>query len=131
MEPMIFARGDGPTNTKYFWIPTDSWTAGGRLFFAAKQVVDDDTTDAAAEIKGDWGDGAVTDDTIAGVAYKKYTCPFAAVATDSVNSDGADKLDLLGEFQWKPASGDPITFPPSGDKIPVELWFDINRRVTP
>lgn len=129
MEPMEFARGDG--TTKGFWIPADAWTSGGRLFFAAKQIIDDDTTDAAALIQADWGDAAVTDETRNGVAYKRYACYFPPSATSGIESGGAESLELLGEFQFVPSGGgDPITFPPTDAKIPVTVWFDVKRKTT-
>jgi hypothetical protein len=129
METMQFMRGDGADHT--FAIPTSSWTAGGRLFFAAKQTIDDDTTDAAAIIAGSWGDEAVSDITVSGVAYKQYACHFSDVA-DDVESNGATDLELLGEFQFVPLGGaDPTTFPgPGQDRIPVSLSFDVKRKTT-
>lgn len=126
---MEFARGDGANHE--FLIPTDAWSAGGRLFFAAKQAVDDDDTDALALIQGSWTDSAVTDDVDEGVAMKKYACHFPASATNDIDSGGADEMDLLGEFQFVPATGDPITFPPNTPKIPVKLYFDVKRKIIP
>lgn len=126
---MDFMRGDGADHT--FDIPTSAWTAGGTLFFAAKQAIDDDTADAAAVISGSWTDTAVTDIVIGGVAYKHYACHFPASATASTVSNGATTQDLLGEFEMVPASGDPKTYPGAGqDRIPVTLYFDVKRKTT-
>lgn len=130
-DVMEFTRGDGLANTKGFSIPAASWVPGGRLYFAAKQVVDDDLTDAAAEIKGNWGDDVVTDTVRGGVAYKRYNCVFPPSATGSIDSGGADSIELKGEFQWVSPTGDPVTSPPNDQKIDVILYFDINRRVSP
>lgn len=129
MENKIeFIRGDGANHT--FAIPASSWTAGGRLFFAAKAAVDDDTTDANALIQGNWGDSSVTDVVINGVAYKQYACSFTEDATNSIASNGALVLELLGEFQWVPESGSPVTFPAGEEKLRTILYFDVKRKTT-
>jgi hypothetical protein len=45
---MEFKKGDGATHC--FKMPADSWTAGGELFFAAKEKPGIDGTDAEAVI---------------------------------------------------------------------------------
>lgn len=127
MQEMKFPRGDGVYHA--FLIPADAWTPLGRLFFAAKQVIDDDNTDAAALIQASWDDTAVTDVVRNGVAYKRYNCYFPPSATNSIESNGADTMELKGEYQFVPAGGDPITFPASEDKIPVVVAFDVKRKV--
>lgn len=129
MARIEFVRGDGITHT--LAIPTDSWSAGGRLYFAAKPLIDDDITDAAAVIQGDWGDEAVSDVTIKGVEYKQYTCYFPPSATNSIESNGAPSAEYLGEFQWVPAGGDPVTFPASDQKLECIVYFDVKRKTTP
>ena len=123
-----FTRGDAANHT--FNLPADSWSSGGKLFFAAKSVIDDDGTDAAAQINQSWDDTAVSDVTINGVAYKQYACYFPPSATDSIASDGASRLDLLGEFQWVPSGGDPITFPADDDKLDCVVYMDVKRKTT-
>lgn len=125
---MEFPRGDGANHI--FDLPADNWTPGGKLFFAAKQVVDDDNTDSAAVIKRDWDDTAVTDVVIDGVAYKEYACDFPPSATNSIPSNGAASAEFLGEFQYVPPSGVPITYPPKDEKIMCMVYFDVNRRTT-
>jgi hypothetical protein len=122
---MEFTRGDGAYHT--FSIPAANWTPLGKLFFAAKPSIDDDINDAAASIQGNWDDGAVTNVTINGVAYKKYACTFPPVATNSIISNGASSITLIGEFQYVPASGYPITFPANDQKIDVTVYFDVKR----
>lgn len=122
-----FTRGDGANHT--FSIPAVSWTPGGVLFFAAKPVVDDDSTDAAAVIQGNWDDTKVTDVLIKGVAYKQYACYFPPAATNGIASDGATSADYLGEFQYVPTTGIPVTFPATDAKLDVILYFDIKRKV--
>lgn len=123
---MEFMRGDGADHT--FSIPASAWSAGGRLFFAAKTAIDDDLNDGAAVIAGSWDDAAVSDITVDGVAYKQYDCHFSAVASIYA-SGGAEELELLGEFQYVPTVGDPVTFPgPNQPRIPVLLTFDVKRK---
>lgn len=129
MDNMEFMRGDGADHT--FDIQTSAWSSGGVLFFAAKPVIDDDSTDGTAVIQGNWNDTNTSDITIDGVAYKRYTCHFPGSATASVASNGAESVDLLGEFQIVPSSGDPKTYPGAGqERIPVVLWFDVKRKTT-
>lgn len=129
MAKIEFTRGDGHNHK--FRMPASSWSSGGRLFFAAKQIIDDDTTDALALIQGDWGDEAVSDVTVNGVAYKEYACTFPPSATSSIPSGGAGSLELLGEFQWVPLSGVPVTFPPNDQKLEAIIYFDVKRKTTP
>lgn len=132
---LVFPRGDGVTH--YFYLPTDVWSAGSVLYFAAKPVVDDDLTDANAVINYNWNDstGGITDvvRAIEGVptACKRYTCHFPPSATININSNGAESLDYLGEFQWIASGAEPITMPPIDPKIPVTVVFDIKRGITP
>lgn len=128
MSQIVFTRGDGANHT--FSIPATSWSAGGKLFFAAKPVVDDDNTDANALIQGSWTDSAVTDVMINGVAYKQYACYFPPSATNSIPSGGAGSADYLGEFQYVPASGIPVTFPATDQKLDAVLYFDIKREIS-
>lgn len=123
-----FSRGDGIHHT--FAMPASSWSAGGKLFFAAKQAVDDDITDAAAVINQSWDDTAVSDVTINGVAYKQYACYFPPSATSGIASGGSSTTDYLGEFQFVPAGGDPVTFPGNGQKLDCIVYFDIKRKTT-
>ena len=126
---MEFTRGDGAT--KGFSMPASSWSSGGRLFFAAKQSFDDDNTDAAALIDQSWDDTVVTDIVRNGVAYKRYACYFPPSATENIQGDGADELELKGEFQWVPSGGgDPVTAPANNDKIDVIVYMDIKRKTT-
>lgn len=124
-----FPRGDGIHHK--FYIPVDSWTAGGELFFAAKAVIDDDNTDAAAVINRSWTDSDLLDnETVRDIEYKVYDCYFPPSATSSINSDGADSLEYLGEFQFVPLDGDPITFPPRDPKLKCVVYFDVKRSTT-
>lgn len=125
---MEFVRGDGANHG--FAIPAANWTPGGTLFFAAKRFVDDDNTDAQALIQGNWGDGVVTDITHNGVPYKRWACSFPASATNGIESGGAETLNLLGEFQFVPTSGEPVTFPGTVGRIPVVVIFDVKRKIT-
>jgi hypothetical protein len=120
-----FTRGDTKTHT--FTIEATLWSAGGTLFFAAKPAIDDDLTDAAATITGEFTDDDVSNVTIDGVAYKRYTCVFPASATTSIASNGAKKAKYLGEFQHVPVGGQPKTYPENDKKLDVILYFDVKR----
>lgn len=122
-----FVRGDGATH--YLSIPADAWTAGGKLFFTAKSAIDDDLSDASAVISGEFDDTNVADVTVNDVAYKKYTCFFPPSATSSIVSNGETSRDYIGEFQYVPTTGVPVTLPPTA-KIKVKVWFDVTRKTT-
>lgn len=128
MAKIEFPRGDGVHHK--FSMPAANWTAGGKLFFAAKPVIDDDATDANAVIEQEWDDTFVSNVTIKGVAYKQYDCYFPPAATNSIASDGAESADYKGEFQFVPASGDPMTFPPNDQKLECIVYFDVVRETT-
>lgn len=123
-----FTRGDAVTHT--FSIPTSSWSAGGKLIFGAKPVIDDDLTDGAAIIEKSWTDSAVSDVVINGVAYKQYACYFAPSDTNSIASNGAESAQYLGEFQWVNAAGVPTTFPATDPKLTCIVYFDVIRKTT-
>lgn len=123
-----FSRGDDIHHQ--FSMPADSWTAGGELFFAAKPAIDDDTTDANAEINQSWDDTAVSDTTIDGVAYKQYDCYFPPSATSSIPSNGADSAEYLAEFQFVASDGTVMTFPPNDPKLQCIVYFDVKRKTT-
>ena len=120
-----FTRGDAVTHL--FNMPADAWSSGGHLRFMAKPAIDDDNTDANAVISQTWTDGAVSDVTINGVAYKQYACYFPPSATNSIQSNGASKADYKGEFQWTNASGIPNTFPATDQKLDCVVYFDVIR----
>lgn len=128
MADFAFTRGDGVHHQ--FAIEATSWTAGGVLFFAAKPAIDDDNTDTNSVISASWNDSAVTDQVINGTAMKVYDCFFPPSATNSILSDGATSLDYLGEFQYVPTDGDPITAPADDNKLNVIVYMDVKRKVT-
>lgn len=121
---IAFPRGDGSV-VHTFSIPASAWTPGGTLFFGAKSVIDDDVTDAQAVIKQSWGDSAVTDVVINGIAYKQYACNFPSSATSDIQSNGASEAQYLGEFEWVSAAGVPTTFPAAPPKLTCIVYFDV------
>lgn len=129
MAVIEFSRGDAAHHT--FAMAATSWTAGGKLFFAAKPAIDDDVLDAAAVINWSWTDADLLPDVVVGgVTYKKYKCDVPGSATNSILSNGAGSADYLGEFQWVPLSGDPITAPAKDDKLECIVYFDVKRKLT-
>lgn len=111
-------------------MPADAWTPGGKLFFKAKPDIDDDNTDAAAVISQTFDDGVVSDITINGVAYKRYTCYFPPSATNSIVSDGSSKAVYKGEWQWVDSDAVPHTFPGDSAKLKAVVYFDVVRKIT-
>jgi hypothetical protein len=120
-----FKKGDGATH--YCKIPAANWSAGGKLFFAAKALPDNDASDAEAVINKTFTDSVVSDETIGGVAYKTYTLAFVGADTGSIDMQGKKKRKFLGEFQFVPASGQPVSFPADDDFIDVIVYADIKR----
>lgn len=129
MSQIAFTRGDGANHT--FAIAATSWSVGGKLFFAAKPAIDDDVLDANAVINQSWDDTALMPDVlINGIIYKKYNCYFPPAATNSIPSNGAGSTDYLGEFQYVPISGVPITAPATDAKLDCIVYFDVKRKTT-
>jgi len=125
---MEFKKGDGLTH--YFAVEAASWTPGGTLFFAAKQEVDNDATDAAAVINKSF-----TDANIVASDHEEYDADFvtyelAFVPGDITNvsfTDGEKKQKFLGEFQFVPTTGLPESFPADDEYIEVIIYADIKR----
>lgn len=127
MAKMEFKKGDGVTH--YFYMPADSWTAGGTLFFIAKNEITD--LDAAAIIDEEFSDSVVTDETgDDNVAYKKYTLYFAPSVTSGIAMGTAKKRKLFGEFQWVSSGGVPSSFPGNDDFIDVIVYADLRNATT-
>jgi len=125
---MEFKKGDRVTH--YFMMPVDSWSAGGKLFFAAKTVPDDDSTDSAAVIDKTFDDTVVTEETVGLITYKKYTLAFIGSDTQDVSfADGSKRKKYLGEFQFVPSGGQPVSFPGDDSFIEVLVYADIKRKV--
>lgn len=124
MSKMTFKRGDDTTH--FFIIPSVNWTAGGTLFFAAKPVIDDDNTDAAAVINQTFTDTAAVDDG----TNVTYTLDFPASATNSIASGGKKSKDYLAEFQYVTASGKVVTYPGNDKFIDAIVYFDVRRSTT-
>jgi hypothetical protein len=121
-------RGDGATY--YAYIPAANWSAGGKLFFAAKDKVDNDNTDALAVIDKEFDDTVVSDETVNGTAYKKYTIAFVAADTNGIDMQGKKKRKFLGEFQHVPSGGEPSTHPDDDQFVDVIIYGDIKRGTT-
>jgi hypothetical protein len=125
---MEFSRGDGNYHT--FSIPATAWTPAGRLFFAAKPVIDDDATDANAVINYSWGDSQISNVVINGIDYVQYNCYFPPSATINIPSNGQDSAEYLGEFEYVPTTGVPVTFPGTDPKLDVIVYFDVKIGTT-
>lgn len=127
---MYFKRGDGLTH--YFQIPADAWTSGGKLFFAAKPIVDDDSTDAAAIIDVSFTDSDIVDSShdMYDADYVTYELVFAPSDIGAITFGGDKKKKYLGEFQFVSSDGVPETFPGDDDFIDVIIYADIKRGTT-
>lgn len=127
---MHFKRGDGLTH--YFQIPISSWSAGGKLFFAAKPTVDDDITDAAAVIDKEFTDSDIVDSSheMYDADYTTYELSFIPGDIVSITFGTDKRKKYLGEFQFVPVSGVPETFPGDDDYIDVIIYADIKRGTT-
>jgi hypothetical protein len=121
-----FKRNDGVTHT--LKIPLTSWSAGGTLYFTAKPAVDNDATDATAVIDKSFTDASVTTDGV----YAIYTLAFdGAVDITNVNfQSGETRKEYLGEFQYTPLVGKPISFPANDNYIEVIIYADIKVGTT-
>lgn len=128
---MSFKRGDGRTH--YFQIPVESWSAGGKLFFAAKAQPDDDSTDAQAVINKTF-----TDDDIVDESDFQYDPDFVTYALGFIESDtssvpfasGDTEETFSGEFQYVPDGGQPMSYPDDDNYIQVVVYADIKVGTT-
>ncbi len=125
---MEFKKGDGATH--YFRIPEGSYNPGDTLFFAAKEVPDDDNTDAAAVINKSFNDSNIVNSSHEQYAagYVTWQLDFVASDTSAVSfSDNSEKKEFKGEFQLVPAVGEPSSFPADDQYIEVIVYADIKR----
>lgn len=125
MASLDFKRGD--LNVHYVDIPADSWSASGRLFFKAKPKVDDDTTDAAAVISGEFTDANIISNDGTTV---RYELSFPPSATSEIPSNGQEYVKYKGEIQFVANDGTPSTWPGKNNFIEVIVYMDIIRSTT-
>jgi hypothetical protein len=127
--PMAFKKGDQQTH--YFQMESDDWSAGGTLWFAAKALVDNDTTDGAAVINKSFDDTCiVTDPTNENYATGFVTYELEFTPSDIVGvtyTDGQKVKKYLGEFQYVDVDGEPQSFPNDDSFIEVSIYADIKR----
>lgn len=121
---MEFKKGDRETH--YFKLPIADYSAGGTLFFAAKEVPDDDVTDAQAVINKPFTDSVVVLDAV----WATWTLVFNAGDITNVSfADGSSQKTYEGEFQFVTSGGVPRSFPDNDDYIEVIIYADIKRAV--
>lgn len=123
LAKVIIFRGDAKT-----WpvrMSEDSWTPGGKLFFAAKKTVDDDVTDASAVIKK-----TMTDSDIVNSSSELYIAGYVTYEMDLTGgTDGDTDVapdSYIAEFQFVDSLGEPST----GTQFLLIVKGDINRRVS-
>lgn len=128
---MDFKKGDGQTH--YFQLPADSWSAGGTLWFAAKEVPDNDSTDALAVINKSFDDSTIISDPNHeqyAAGFVTYQLEFLPNDITSVNFAGGESVKVYqGEFQFVRSTGIPETFPSNNEYIEVNIYADIKRGV--
>jgi hypothetical protein len=119
---MSFKKGDNVSHE--FRMDLADYTAGGNLFFAAKPLVDNDATDAAAVIDKSFTDASVTlDDN-----YATWDLAFVPADIAGVNFTGGEKVKkYLGEFQFVADDGTVSSFPNDDSFIEVIVYADIKR----
>lgn len=119
---MPFKYGDRVVH--YFKMPIADYSAGGKLWFAAKPSPDNDTTDGAAVIDKSFTDSVVTTDA----TWATWTLEFLPADLQNISfASGEDELDYEGEFQFVDASGHPKSYPDDNNYIEVKVYADIKR----
>lgn len=119
---MKFKKGDHRTHL--FKLPIADYTTGGTLYFAAKEVPDNDVTDAAAVINKSFTDADVTTNA----THAIWTCAFDPDDISGVNfEDGEDEKEFKGEFQWVEDDGTRHSYPDNNSYIQVIVYADIKR----
>lgn len=122
---MTFKKGDNTNHV--FKMPIDDYSAGGTLFFAAKEDPDNDVTDAAAVIDVSFTDSAVTTDA----TYATWALAFIPANLSGINFiDGEKKKTYIGEFQFVDSGGIVSTFPSDDNFIEVIIYADVKRAVS-
>lgn len=119
---MEFKRGDTVTHTLV--IPKLFYKPGLRVFFMAKETMDDDMSDSAAIIARDFRDSDITKQTENEVTY---SLRFASSDTNKINFDGAAKKELQGEFEFRYTDGRVKTFPEKSKPLKVVVYSDVRR----
>ena len=119
---MEFKRGDTVTHTLV--IPKLSYKPGLRVFFMAKETMDDDMADSAAIIARDFRDSDIVKQTENEVTY---SLRFTPADTNSINLDGAAKKELQGEFEFRYIDGRVKTFPEKGKPLKIIVYSDVRR----
>lgn len=122
---MAFKRGDNTTHT--FSVPIDVYEVGSSLFFGAKEVPDDDNTDALGVIKKTFTDSHVD---ISDGENAVWSLSFIPSDTSSISfADGSNSKTFKGEFQLVRPTKGVVSYPGNDEYIDVYVYADINRRV--
>ena len=126
--PMELKKGD--VQTHYFQMPIESWAAGGTLWFTAKPLIDNDTTDAAAIVNKSFSDTDVvlSDHEMYDADYATYELEFLPADITNVTFDeGETRRSYIGEFVHIDASNLPQTFPVDDTFIEVIVFAVVKR----
>lgn len=122
MTPELkFKRGDTVTHTLV--IPELFYKTGLKVFFMAKEEIDDDTADAKAVIKREFGDSNIIAKENREVVYE---LKFLPGDTNNIKLDGETRITLQGEFEFRYADGQIKTFPET-KPLKVIVYSDVRR----
>lgn len=126
---MNFKRGDD--NFHYFRLPLANWASGSTLSFAAKEQVDNDSTNALAVIKKSFTGSAIVAPTHEQYVDDSTTYELEFNPVDITNvtySNGEKMKKYLGEFQLLYPGDDPVvSYPNDSNFIEVRIHGDILR----
>lgn len=122
---MIFKRNDNVHHS--FSLPIDDYEVGTELFFGAKEVIDDDTSDTLAVLKKTFTDSDVS----LTITTATWSMSFEPSDTASISfSDGSDEKHFKGEFQLVRPTKGTVSYPDKNNYIDVIVYADVNVRVS-
>lgn len=100
-----------------FTMPLSAWSAGGTLYFIAKEQPDDDPNDTKAVINKPFSDDVATVDSTAGtVRYQLDFVPADVTIAKIPFANGSTKAKFKGQFKFVSADG-VIQYFPANDKF--------------
>lgn len=118
---MEFKRGDTVTHTLV--IPETFYKAGLKVFFMAKEEMDDDAADAKALIAREFGDSNIISRENNEITY---ALKFQPGDTNGIKFNGDARITLQGEFEFRYADGQIKTFPET-KPLKVIVYSDVRR----
>jgi hypothetical protein len=113
MAQQIWTMKRGEHKTKKVWVRAAAYTAGGKLFFAAKQAFDNDASDQQAVVNKVMTDDDIVDTNDDG--DKAFLLEIENSDTQTLDIEG--ETDYFAEFQYVNTDGHPVTYPGGNDFI--------------